>query len=117
MGGALTTLAFVYSRNELAFLEALLRGHGFFVHAAGGLHHAADPALAVALGGVRLQVPAGQAADARALLAGLDRPVWRGGVYTRSHWIDVPLALLLCFVCGVPPPARIPAEFVLEARA
>lgn len=48
------------------------------------------------------------------LLRDIDRSPYRGPVYAPGRVVDIAMMLLIAFL-GVPPPARIPAEFYLEA--
>lgn len=101
-------IAIVYSQDELALLTSRLHSEGIWTFSHGARHVAVDPALTLALGGVRLLVRREQAEDAREVLAMGEAWQRAGGVYARSRVLDLALALLLALMAGVPPPARIP---------
>jgi hypothetical protein len=108
---ALVTIASVYSRSELLALVGLLRAHRLFVSTIGEGHGRVDWAIMLALGGVRVQVRAKDVPLARDLLLGVERSVYRGPVYGIPRAVDIALMLLCLFPFGVPPPARLPADF------
>ncbi len=66
------TVAWVYSPSDLALLLSKFVDAGIHVQRVGLGHAAADPGMTTALGGVALRVREADAAEARALLAGLD---------------------------------------------
>jgi hypothetical protein len=113
----LVTIASVYSRSELYALLALLRTNGIFAATVGEGHARVDWPITVALGGVGVQIRAGDVALARELLGGIDRNPYRGPVYSENRILDVILMLLLLLPLGVPPPARIPAAFYFAERS
>ena len=105
------TVAVAYAQPELALLLSRLHWHGIHTAAVGQGHVSLDWALTVALGGVRIRVPAEQAEEARALLAEVEPPRWRGGIFADNRVLDVALAVMLFLTAWVPPPARIPAAY------
>ena len=105
-------IAIVYSQDELALVTSRLESEGIWTISHGARHAAIDPALTLALGGVRLFVHREQAQEARLLLATGGPWVRTGGIYASSRGLDLVLALMLAVVAGVPPPARIPTEIV-----
>ena len=110
---SLVTIASVYSRSGLYVLTGLLRAHGIFVSTVGEGHGRVEWSLVLALGGVRVQVRQADVALAQELLAGIDRAPYRGAVFCRPRWLEIALMLLIFLPYGVPPPARLPAEFHL----
>ena len=107
------TVAYVYSQPELSILLSLLEDEGVEPQCIGRLHAAVRWDWAIALGGTQLRVHHSQAARVRARLAAIDqgRP-WRGGVFTDIRILDIALAIAIFLWCAIPPPCRLPTEFV-----
>lgn len=114
--GRLVTVAAVYSRSELHALLGLLRTNGIAASTVGEEHSRVDWPLAVALGGVKVTIPAADVALATELLGGIDATPYRGPVYSPVRAVDILLMVILTFFFAVPPPARIPAHIYLAAR-
>jgi hypothetical protein len=112
----LVTVAAVYSRSELYALLGLLRTNGIGASTVGEGHNRVDWPLAVALGGVRVMIPAADVDLARELLGGVDSTPYRGPVYSPVRVVDILMMVILTFLFSVPPPARIPAHIYLAAR-
>jgi hypothetical protein len=108
------TVAWIYSQSELAVFLSLFEHEDIWIVPVGRGHISVQWNWTVALGGVAIRVHAADAAAARALLAGIDRSPWRGGVFSDNRLLDIVLILLLIAVGLFAPPARIPAEFVRE---
>lgn len=108
------TVAYVYSRSDLALLESLFESEDIHLHPVAMRHTGVDLALTTALGGVELRVHAEDAADARAVLASLDPVPYRGRLFTGSFPIDLLFMVLMFLVFSVAPPPRMAPCFVLR---
>lgn len=104
------TVAWVYDPSDLALLLSLFESEDIFVLPIGRWHASVDLPLTTALGGVELRVHAGDAADARLLLASLP-PVHRESFPVAL----LVLLLLLTLLLGLAaPPSRQVPSFVLR---
>jgi hypothetical protein len=106
------TVAWVYSPSDLALLLSKFVDAGIHVQRVGLGHAAADPGMTTALGGVALRVREADAAEARALLAGLDAIPHRAPLFPGL----LPVFLAMAFFGAGPPPRQIPT-FVLDGAA
>ena len=102
------TVAWVYSPSDLALLLSKFVDAGIHVQRIGLGHAAADPGMTTALGGVALRVREEDAAEARALLAGLDPIPYRERLFLGL----LPIFLVMAFFAIGSPPRQIPT-FVL----
>lgn len=113
----LETVAIAYSQAEIAVLYSFLEGHGIWtaLHSHGQV--AVNWGITLALGGVRLQVREEDAPEARALLAEIAQRPFTGRLFTGHRAFDLLLAIVIMLASGPPPPARLPASFILNGRA
>ena len=114
MTGHLEPVAIVYDQAQLAVLMSLLEHGG--IHPLPLSHHliAFQWDLTLAYGGIRLCVPECQASEARALLAGLEPWQPRRKLFTGNLAVDLLLSVLILLACGLPPPARLAATFLID---
>lgn len=112
----LVEVAAVYSRPELCVLLTALRNYGIMAATVGEGHARVDWRLMVALGGVRIRVPRRDVPLAAAILHEVDRTPSRRPVYAPQRVIDLAMMLLLTLFFMVPPPARMPAQILIEVR-
>jgi hypothetical protein len=114
MTGQLEPVAIVYDQAQLAVLMSLLE-HGD-IHPLPLSHHliAFQWDMTLAYGGIRICVPDFQAGEARALLAGLEPWQPSRKLFTGNFAVDLLLSLLILLVCLLPPPARLPATFLID---
>lgn len=116
------TVAYVYSQTELALLLSLFETENIWVVPTAYHQVAAQWWMAVALGGIELRVHEADAEAAWALLATLERPVFKQRIFSDFRVVEW-LLILGLFVTGFfVPPARIPAHFQIplgrvEARS
>ena len=106
-------VAIAYSQPELAALRSCLEGHGIWTVSISQGHASADVGLTLALGGIAIRVHSDDAEEARAILAGIEQARYRGRIYTDNRLIDLALTVMI-LAFGVPPPARLPAVFLLD---
>jgi hypothetical protein len=110
-GGAPVAIAHVYSQIEADVLAATLRAYGFTVLAGSRAAISVMPDLMVALGGIPIAVPPGEAGDAIALMAEIDG----GWTYPAPPFDDnagVNGAICVCStLLGGPPMPRIEGEY------
>jgi hypothetical protein len=100
-------IAFVYSQPEARVLVCTLRAHGIAAFAFDSGTISAAPNWMLALGGIRIVIPAAQRDDAIELLYEIDlgwtcppRP------YAGQAWLSILLTVLLGFVFLVAPTPR-----------
>jgi hypothetical protein len=109
-GDRLVTLATVWMQSELHCLRTLLGTNGVWTSVVGERHVSVEPTLAVALGGMRVQIHAADLAVAVPLIDGIDRTPYAGPVFSRNRLVNA-LAVALMIVGFCVAPARIPAQF------
>jgi hypothetical protein len=109
----LEAVAIVYDQAQLAVLQSLLEDRGLHVLALSRQLISMQWDMALAFGGVRLCVPESEATVARARLAELD-PWKPGRLFTGNRAFDLVLAAAILLAFAVPPPARLPATFLLD---
>jgi hypothetical protein len=110
------TVAIAYSQPEVAALRSCLEGHGIWTVLMSQGHASVTIGLTLALGGIQVRVHSEDAEAARAILARIRQAPYRGRIYTDNRLIDLALTLMILIAFGVPPPARIPADFLLDGR-
>jgi hypothetical protein len=114
-GDRFVTLATVWTQSELHSLLTLLRTHRILAFALGGRHSSVDPAMAVALRGIRVRIPIEDLPLAVELIADVDRTPYCGPIFSRNQLANI-AAVVLMVVSFCPAPARIPAFFHFEMR-
>lgn len=111
----MVTLATVWTPSELQILITLLRTHGIWTNAVGERHAAAEPGLAVALGGMHVRIRVEDLPLAVELIDEVDREPYRGPIFSRKRFANaVAAALMIVAMC--PAPARIPVYFHYVVR-
>jgi hypothetical protein len=111
----LSTIGWVFRPAQLLVVQSLLAHEGLLLCPLGYHHLTNQWPIAVALGGIELRVPEGQAEEARALLAAsppLPPPAQEFG---SNRLVRLLVLLVLYLVACVPPPA-LAAEFVPPRR-
>jgi hypothetical protein len=114
-GERLVTLATVWTQSELHCLKTLLTTNGVWTSVVGDRHAYIEPALVVALNGMRVQIRADDLAVAVPLIAGVDRTPYAGPIFSRNPLVNA-LAVALMIIAFCPAPARIPAHFHFAMR-
>jgi hypothetical protein len=103
--GASIVIAFVYSQPEARVLICTLRAYGFAAFAFDAGTISVVPTWMVALGGIRIVIPAAQREDAIALLYEIDEGwICPPRPFAKQAWLSVALTILLGFFGLVPPP-------------
>ena len=111
----MVTLATVWTSSELQLLMALLSTHGIWTNAVGEAHVAAEPGLAVALGGMHVRIRAEDLPLAVELIDAVDPKPYCGPLFSRNRFANaVAVALMIVAMC--PAPATIPAYFHYVVR-
>ena len=117
MSDRFETVAIAYSQPEIAALRSCLEGHGIWTVSMSQGHASAHVGLTLALVGIAIRVHSDDAEDARAILAGIEQARYRGRIYTDNRLIDLALTVMILVAFAVPPPARLPAVFLLNGAA
>ena len=114
MSDRFETVAIAYSQPEIAVLRSCLEGQGIWTVSMSQGHASVEIGLMLALGGVQIRVHSDDAEEARAILAGIGQAPYRGRIYTDNRLIDLALTVMILVAFAVPPPARLPAVFLLN---
>jgi hypothetical protein len=104
---ATAPIAFVYSQPEASVLVCTLRAYGIIAFAFDYGTISVMPPWMVALGGIRVAIPASQWEDAIALLSEIDEG-WAcpPRAYASEAWVSIGLSLISFFLGAGPPPPR-----------
>jgi hypothetical protein len=98
-------IAFVYSQPEAAALVCTLRAYGIIAFPFDYGTISVMPRWMVALGGIRIAIPALQWEDAVALLSEIDEGWIRPPrAYASEAWVSIGLSLTSFFLGAGPPP-------------
>jgi hypothetical protein len=104
---AVETIAIVYSIPEACVLVATLRAYGILALPRNQGHISVLPRLMLALGGIRITIPAGQVEDAIALMEEIDTG-WRcpPPPLGEPAWLGAIVSVILTMMFGAPPMPR-----------
>jgi hypothetical protein len=115
--GRPTLIAIVYSLPEARVLECTLRAYGIVAFAFDYWTVAICPPWMVALGGIRVVVPAHQREDAIALLYEIDEG-WTAPprAFARNAGLNIILTIICGFVLGITPMPRVRGLYAWRRR-
>jgi hypothetical protein len=114
---ALVPIARVYSQPEAAVLFATLRAYGFAAFRFDTDTIYVNPWLMLALGGIRILVPAEQLEDAVALLAEIDRG-WTcpPKPFADELWVSLATSVVTFLMSLSAPPPRLRGDYAWHRR-